>query len=760
MFIKTLVIAVLLILLPLVSHAEESQKIKDSRFISKILLPKTTHCGMDISNDGKTLYLLCPGKERFQNLQFYDISNLSNPTVISSGDLPNISGAEIIVRNDMAFFIDGDGFNPVDISNPKQPIVFDHYATGPMDGIRVSDSGQQIVTRKLDHLSGAYTKTFIDVSDHAHPKEMHPAAEPEWLQTPGKWSAYESAKEIKGIPPNFELKDARNGKVLVVSSRPPQEIQYYDVPSHGEPKVLSKIPEPGQALYVHLIPGKDAVAFHDREGQQEFIEIASLAKAEFDLHRLYQVYQSISSKASECPERKASPECLNFKWNSLAQLSDAGIEDLLNDAHDVPNARRALMLNDYAFWLYLWRQKDIQNLQNISNILKKVVELSPDRSVAWLNFGDAQRDMIPIAATDTEKADLWQKAQSYYAHYKEHSGKDVPQPSELASFNIPQVLKGSNNVCDYIAAAENNNSLDHITSPQGTATINGTVVNFVVGWVSNSGEVAIKEAGNEDATSEAGEKINLLKLASVPQKGEFPVGPIYIIPFKGTYYTYSIGNVVDPIAGPVCSVASEKPQLKLVENKESSLCEKYSSGLLKHNAQWTPIDSASIKKADVGIEPTPAFFNHETNIAFAPADKKRRVGHFEMHYSAKMGCDHYGVALLDKDNMPEGEPNKSLLEYQHKWWSCDSADADLIQADDKTYVDAWEGGASIPQRVLLQFSGDKFEPVCRIKPEKTYKSGPVLGAQAPSAEVTATESGLGGRHGRKHRKIMPAIESN
>jgi hypothetical protein len=128
----------------------------------------------------------------------------------------------------------------------------------------------------------------------------------------------------------------------------------------------------------------------------------------------------------KCLEAHYNPRDPTTNYDQMAfTLQWAGARGLLAGAQGLSLHQRVLILNDYAFWEF--KTNNVVAMPDVIRILKLVVSLSPNRTAAWLNLGDAYRYEIEMGfppdenfqrgITPKQKAELAAEALDAYQHY-------------------------------------------------------------------------------------------------------------------------------------------------------------------------------------------------------------------------------------------------------------------------------------------------------------------------------------------------------
>jgi len=723
----------------------------DPRVLSTINLQPKTSYSFSFSNDGKSLYIIYrspmdkDGRTPTDQakLYIYDISDLRQPHLISTTEIGKIDGYQLEARNGVLFYFEtlNNGFAIIDARDSAHPKIAGHIDAAMTSEFRVSDDGNLLVFKDLTD-GGAYK--FFDTSDPSAPKPV-PAdkySSNVLVTAQGKWNDFDRGHGMDGIHEHVRIEDIRGKEALVTTPDSTGSLFHlYDLSVAEKPKLIATFsPISGVG---RLVPTRQVVAFETGASKAgpSTIELSLPLNTSFNVDFLSKLYEAMASKSYCCNS------------NDLSQLKAAGIDKLVTEQPEgLTKGKRILMLNNYGFWLYREGEKgqgSLKSLQESAEALKAVVELSPDRAVAWLNLGDALHAQVPLVTTETEKASLWAEALKDFAHYKELSGKEASAVADMSSFDLPELVKSSKDVCNYAAQAINNKKEKEISSPEGTATADDKTITFVVGWAGgtcSSSEIKLKgdDTNYGDGEPEISDSFHFID----PGMGG---NDIMIVPFRGKSYTVSHDGVMDPNSGPVCSFEhAYKPVL--VENKSSNLCEKFFNGELKPNIAWAPLKEDEIEATNVGFTAFDAHFDHSAQVSFNGKESVQ-VAHYNLMSTGGCGCTQTGVAVLDKNKMQslEREPNASLLKSQIKWWSCGDADADLVKEGDITYVKAWDGNKDRPSSALLQLTDGLFQPMCRIEQKLTVTPKPPEAAQNQVGDTGATHH----HHHKVRRKQTP-----
>ncbi len=400
-------------------------------------------------------------------------------------------------------------------------------------------------------------------------------------------------------------------------------------------------------------------------------------------------------------------------------LEAAGVLRLMDGPMaDVSEAMRIRILNDYGYMLD-WSRKSDQAVP----VLRKVVELSPGRAVAHLNLADALQNTLRSAASEDDKASMWQEASVEYARYRELSGREAPKASTLAAFNLPNAVKSAASVCDYVADAFNNDGQNFIRTGKGAAIVDGERKTFSVGYARSS---CSNPYIRVDGLHEFDDGPAAYQADDVDG---YNADEILIVPFRNKSYVLGVidkgpSQIVEPGRGTICTFRRSFTA-RLAENLSAPLCGAFLAGTLEQRVKWRKLDAKTMQQETVDAITGRDFasFDGDAEVTFESPGQVRRIGHFGIFSGAGCGCDHSGVSLIEGSSMIKGEPNSSLLELQSKWWICGGADAAILAANGRNYVELTSGRAyqrEKPEKALLRLSKGKFEPMCRIRQVPRY----------------------------------------
>lgn len=133
-------------------------------------------------------------------------------------------------------------------------------------------------------------------------------------------------------------------------------------------------------------------------------------------------------------------------------LEKAGVGQFLYDKPDgMSTAAYAALLNDFAFfWGPYWKERQAVD------ILDRVILMSPNRAVAYLNRAEPLYQMLSLSElkTQDEKINTAKEIMRDYLTYKRLGGKIIEQWENFTAFNLSSYPRNIS-VCEYIKKYQN-----------------------------------------------------------------------------------------------------------------------------------------------------------------------------------------------------------------------------------------------------------------------------------------------------------------
>jgi hypothetical protein len=211
---------------------------------------------------------------------------------------------------------------------------------------------------------------------------------------------------------------------------------------------------------------------------------------------------------------------------------------------------------------------------------------------------------------------------------------------------------------------------------------------------------------------------------------------LHILPFKDGYYLAEQEDggpfvVVKPNAGTICRFKRTFTPA-LAEDHAPEICGEVLSGKAFQRIPDAPLPNGEIVPADDNLHLPGADMPHFQRYTDVKLDREGgpgRIGYYEYAWGGGAGCDAYGVAFLQGQNVEESARAEALNEALSRLADCRGSKAFLIAVNGENLIE-WDGGSALqrtaPPRTLLRLKGDKVETVCRVEQRPTYISEPVV----------------------------------
>jgi hypothetical protein len=188
--------------------------------------------------------------------------------------------------------------------------------------------------------------------------------------------------------------------------------------------------------------------------------------------------------------------------------------------------------------------------------------------------------------------------------------------------------------------------------------------------------------------------------------------------------------VVKPNAGAVCCFKRTFTPV-LAEDHAPEICEEVLSGKAFQRIPDALLPNGEIIPADDNLHLPGAdmpHFQRYTDMKLDPKGAPGRLGYYAFAWGGGAGCDAYGVAFLQGQNVEETARAEALNEALSQMADCRGSRAFLIAVNGENLIE-WDGGRALqrtaPPRTLLRLRGDKVETVCRVEQRPTYITEPV-----------------------------------
>jgi hypothetical protein len=402
------------------------------------------------------------------------------------------------------------------------------------------------------------------------------------------------------------------------------EITLWDISNKADPKIIRSIGIGTRILDAHFLPDHTTLAALTYDDVIT-IDISRIAPTSAGLKKTYDLISTLYRSAR-------SADAAKYAGGAAARgIEDAGVEELLKDGGlNLALADRIHILNDYGFWLS--QAEDDRAL----SVLEKVIQLDPNRAVAWLNLGDAARAQIAPADTDDQKSSLWSAAKAAYARYQSLSGKVAAGAGKILAFNVPNSLSAAQDVCDYVADAFNHEGESEISSQSGSVKSPSGILNFEIESDGGSCSTPIVHV-EDDPDYQQRPEFSILDSGRGKECGD--PNDVLIVPFKGKQYLVSIVDggpigAVEPLKGEVCRIGRTYKS-KLSENLAPSVCAEFEIGKIRQTIAFEEVDSDDYPPFSQPIKTTDyAHIDGVADILFSEGQKSLRVAHFQISSGA------------------------------------------------------------------------------------------------------------------------------
>lgn len=166
----------------------------------------------------------------------------------------------------------------------------------------------------------------------------------------------------------------------------------------------------------------------------------------------------VNAHAEAMKQYKRKDLKLDFQrvGNAINILEASGIKEALERKPEgISDKALAGILNDYGFFL----SKVYRSNESV-DIYRRVIQLDPERPVAYRNLGDSLRSQLSAVDSTQEKTALTKEIKSVYLQYKQRSGKSTAEIDNFMSLNVVDYPKID--FCDYVASYTNQGKLSEI----------------------------------------------------------------------------------------------------------------------------------------------------------------------------------------------------------------------------------------------------------------------------------------------------------
>lgn len=407
-----------LALLCSVVHTAQAQQApnQDQRVLARF--QTFVNAQFDVSSDGRRLHVLSHKAPDQVVLEIYDVSNPAQSVRISTTSYPSDKDPTIAVNVDRAFIYLGKFSHPgklgatgvqiIDVSDPSHPKTTEIDFGGFWLSGNISADGKLLAIQYPND----------DATRQNYPEgwrvyDLTNLNAPRVDDTPSREIQVAMGNDDPRFPPlsypsiSGQIVDLRGVRLLVRSSSTPT-VDIYDVTTTNSPRLVRSLPARGGYGRARFT-SSDAIVFGEVINSAPGILLYSTQELHLTGPELRAVYQKAADDYRICRTQPNSDG--SFCAPPLvSKLADAGVEKLLTqDMETIGSAERAAILNDYGFWASKARLPAPLSRDEVPRgvrILRRVVELAPNRSVAWLNLGDALLEAVAVVPGAAAKQKL------------------------------------------------------------------------------------------------------------------------------------------------------------------------------------------------------------------------------------------------------------------------------------------------------------------------------------------------------------------
>lgn len=716
-----------LALLCSVAHCAQAQQVSDQdrRVFAKF--QTYANAQFDVSSDGRRLHVLSHKAPDQVVLDIYDVSNPAQSVRLSSISYPSDKDPTIAVNADRAFIYLGKFSHPgklgatgvqiIDISDPFHPKTTDIDFGGFWLSGNISADGKLLAVHYPND----------DATRQKYPEgwrvyDLANLNDPKIDDNPSREIRFAMGNDDPRFPALFfpsirgQILDLRGGALLVRSNSTPT-VDIYDVTTTNNPKLIRSLPSRGGYGRARLT-SSDAIVFGEIMKNAPGILLYSTQELQLTGPELRAVYQKAADDYRTCrtqPNSNAS-YCAS---PLVSKLADAGVEKLLTqDMETIASADRAAILNDYGFWVSKVRLPAPLSSEQVPHgvqILRRVVELAPNRAVAWLNLGDALLDAVAVAPSIAAKQKLAREAIQAYETYQKLTNKDAI--SVTAAIEVRDRKNFPDNVCTYVVDAFQANRIREISQAPGELMrADGTRAAFTIleGGTAHVPYFASPDGG--DLSDEF----------YVPEQ-LWTWDDLYIVPYAGRSYVVhanegELKSVSEPNVGVTCQFNSEVTP-KLITNRAPAICKK----LLDNNSSSFP-ELATQAVSSTGSRQDPHLDKDlmsyvVSTSSFDLQGKSVTVARYENSSGAGPGCEYSGVFFVADGKAEDTPRNKALTRAQEEVADCRTSTTTLVSVDGEVLLKLSGrigGRGGTHTRRLMQIKDDQIEELCRVDEFRSY----------------------------------------
>ena len=438
-------------------------------------LPVTSPIGMDLANNGDRLYVYSAYYQGYDPKDWYGVSTIDIADPKSVHEIAKLELDILHARlsfDSMYLFV-----RQRDLSRKHEPdYSFDIYSTSPSGKLALqrqvkrqysfpyhffpAPDGKHLLVKEHDYFvvynisDASITKEnanqFFDIGS---PTLIGKDGTLYWFGSNGLMltTSFPEEKMISKFQGRFgegdgSFLDEQNKTIYLATLD--KTIYVIDLADQRTPKLKAQYSAP---TYIgSLIPARTNDLIY--AGLLDSIVVIDPTKAGVTSEAL------VNAHSESLKQYKRKDLKLDYQrvGNAVNVLEAAGIKQSIDKIpQGMSNLTLAGILNDYGFFL----SKSFRNKEAVE-IFERVIQLNPDRTVAYLNLGDSLRSQLPTAASPQEKIEMTKRIKSAYQQFKQHGGQYTTEINSFMTFNIVDFPKMD--ICEYIATYTNQGRLREI----------------------------------------------------------------------------------------------------------------------------------------------------------------------------------------------------------------------------------------------------------------------------------------------------------
>ncbi len=457
---------------------------------------------------------------------------------------------------------------------------------------------------------------------------------------------------------------------------------------------------------------------------------------------------------STCQDPQFNPWSYDYR---VRLLKRAGIDILMSKDGGVTPHQRIEILNDYGFYL-----TKAQEFTDAIKVLGKVIELSPNRTVAWLNLGDAYRAMIgnPLRQDGmsgaSSFADTWQEkvhdTERAIRSYQKYSSLTSHPTTESKDFLALNVLNApSSSVCQYVVAFANAGREKEIYGHPFPVDLLGDGTKYFVYSASQGTAqyptIFATTSPTDDAYAYGGDSD--VEFSPLTDRWGGASGAEFLLfPFKGKFYvvdnepssiagTLLPNQVVAPNAGRICGITQHyKSTLSI--NNDHKICDPFLKGKVfdKIEDDSDYDQTGAVQDADSITLPGQVPADNIAEMAGYHTDghvglesalnadlfndgKPVLVDYFRIDSGAGPGCSAYGVGLYDPkaNEVLRSLLSTEILKTEASTVNCDGVSTFLINFRNRVYLETDRGQSNSGEpsgEAIYEVRDNHVFTVCKI----------------------------------------------